>query len=198
MFRVPRLHLFLLLTLPPLLFGGEEGPGIPNTPLAPPPGPSFSNWASTSPPPYRRRSRGPRTVGSRGAPQWHSPAQPPGPHPPRWVPLRDPARRGPQHLEGTCSPQAPKPSLSPLSLHSAPLRGRMKGSSAPGVRSQNVPSRGEPLHMPRGPRACDRPGDPSQRRSGNAAYCRITRSCALSLRISSSSAPGPPPRGTTT
>jgi len=54
-----------------------------------------------------------------------------------------------------------------------------------------------PVYTARGPRAYDRPGDPSPRTRGRAVYYHIVLSCVPLCRILGSSAPGPLPRGTT-
>jgi len=103
---------------------------------------------------------------------------------PRWIPLRDPTRRGPQRPEGTSLPQAPKPPYPRSPLPPVSLRNRRKGilPDAPGETAPRDPPQEEPADTLRDPQACDRPGDPSGHKPGSAAYPDTARSGALHLR----------------
>jgi len=110
--------------------------------------------------------------------------RPQGPYPPRWIPLRDPARRGPQPPEGTNPPQALKPPASPFPLPPVPPRDRRKGLRPipPGGSALCAPPQGEPACTSRDLQAYARPGDPSGHRPGSAGYSCIARSDALPAR----------------
>jgi len=101
-----------------------------------------------------------------------------------------PSHRAPTHPAGSL-PGIQRGGTNPLQAPKPPLFSFVPSPGPPPEPSEGIvcyrdvlhaPPQGGPPYTQRGPRACDRPGNPSRRRSGSVA-CSRTANCPISSHL---------------